>query len=59
MFLQALAVRAGITTKRDLAQICRDMYPQRVVYVLWVVMEVRSIAYMTNCLLLLVVYIHP
>ena len=44
MFLQALSVKAGIATGRDLAQICRDVFPDKVVYFLWIVMEVAIMA---------------
>ena len=39
IFLQALAVRQGLATERDLAQACRDSYPRPVVFVLWMVTE--------------------
>lgn len=39
MFLQALAVKQGIATERDLAQACRDSYPKWVVIILWVITE--------------------
>ena len=37
---QALAVRVGFATGRDLAQCCRDAYPKWLVYILWIAMEV-------------------
>ena len=39
MFLQALAVKQGIATQRDLAQACRDSYPKWAVIILWVITE--------------------
>ena len=39
IFLQALAVKQGLATERDLAQACRDSYPKWVVAPLWVIME--------------------
>jgi manganese transport protein len=39
MFLQALAVKQGIATERDLAQACRDSYPKWVVVILWIITE--------------------
>lgn len=32
ILLQALAVRLGIATRRDLAQACRDHYPSRAIW---------------------------
>jgi manganese transport protein len=39
IFLQALAVKLGIATGRDLAQACRDHYSRRTALVLWVLCE--------------------
>src|SRR5215203_4035461 len=44
ILLQALAVRLGIATGRDLAQACRDAYPRPVSFVLWVLCEIAIIA---------------
>ncbi len=44
MFLQVLALRLGLATKRDLAQACRDAYPQWVVWVLWIIIEIAICA---------------
>lgn len=44
IFLQALAVRQGIATERDLAQACRDSYPKPVVAVLWLIIEAAIVA---------------
>ncbi|MGH7584062.1 MAG: Nramp family divalent metal transporter, partial [Gemmatimonadales bacterium] len=40
MFLQALAVKLGIATGRDLAQACRDHYSKPVSFGLWVLCEI-------------------
>lgn len=44
IFLQGLALKAGLATNRDLAQICRDSYPQHVVTLLWIIMEIAICA---------------
>ena len=44
IFLQALAVKQGLATERDLAQACRDSYPKWVVAILWVIMETAIVA---------------
>lgn len=44
ILLQALAVRLGIATGRDLAQACRDAYPRPVGLALWVACELAIIA---------------
>lgn len=44
IFLQALAVRQGLATERDLAQACRDSYPKYIVVGLWVITEAAIIA---------------
>ena len=44
MFLQALCVRLGVATGRDLAQACRDAYPTWVVVLLWLSAEVAVAA---------------
>lgn len=44
IFLQALAVRQGLATERDLAQACRDSYPRFVVICLWLITEAAIIA---------------
>jgi len=40
ILLQALAVRLGVVTGRDLAQACRDHYGQRTSFALWLFAEV-------------------
>ncbi len=40
MFLQALSLKLGIATGRDLAQACREHYSRRTSIVLWVLCEV-------------------
>lgn len=44
MFLQAMAVRLGVATGRDLAQACRDAFPKPVCLLLWFTAEVAMIA---------------
>ena len=44
VLLQTLAARLGIVTGRDLAQACREQYPRRVVYVLWILCEIAIAA---------------
>ena len=44
ILLQALAVRLGIATGRDLAQACRAYYPRPVNYLLWFACELAIIA---------------
>jgi len=44
MVLQALALRLGIATGRDLAQACRDHYSRPVNFVLWVLCEIAIAA---------------
>jgi manganese transport protein len=44
ILLQALAVRLGIATGRDLAQACRAAYPRPVGFVLWIACELAIVA---------------
>ena len=44
ILLQALSVRLGIASGRDLAQACRDSYSRPVTFVLWVLCEVAIAA---------------
>lgn len=44
MLLQALSVKLGIVTGRDLAQACRDHYSRPVSFVLWVLCEIAIAA---------------
>ena len=44
VLLQALAARLGIATGRDLAQVCRDSFPQPVNLALWLACEAAIIA---------------
>ena len=44
MLLQALALRLGIATGRDLAQACRDHYSRPVNFVLWILCEIAIAA---------------
>ena len=44
MILQHLALKLGIVTRRDLAQACRDHYPAKVNFVLWILCEIAIAA---------------
>jgi manganese transport protein len=44
ILLQTLSARMGIVTGRDLAQACRDNFPRRISYILWVLCEVAIAA---------------
>jgi manganese transport protein len=44
ILLQALAVRVGIATERDLAQLCRERFPPAVSLALWVLAEIAICA---------------
>jgi manganese transport protein len=44
ILLQALALKLGIVTGRDLAQACRDHYSRRVSFVLWILCEIAIAA---------------
>jgi len=44
MLLQALSVRLGIATGRDLARACRDAYPRPVAVALWLFAEIGIVA---------------
>ena len=44
ILLQALAVKLGVATGRDLAQACRDHYSRTVSFILWVLCEVAIAA---------------
>lgn len=44
ILLQTLSARLGIVTSRDLAQACRETYPQQLSYALWILSEVAIAA---------------
>jgi manganese transport protein len=44
ILLQTLSARLGIVSGRDLAQACREHYPRRISYVLWVLCEIAIAA---------------
>lgn len=44
LLLQTLATRLGVVTGRDLAQACRERYPRRTVFGLWVLTEIAIAA---------------
>jgi manganese transport protein len=44
ILLQALCVRIGVATGRDLAQLCRERFPKVVAYPLWLLAEIAICA---------------
>lgn len=44
IFLQALCIKLGAVSERDLAQACRDAYPKWVCYILWILAEIAIAA---------------
>lgn len=44
IFLQALCIKLGAVSERDLAQACRDAYPKWVCYCLWLLAEIAIAA---------------
>src|ERR1700726_77271 len=44
MLFQALSAKLGIVTGRNLAEMCREQFPQPVVYMMWVVSEIAAMA---------------
>ena len=44
MLFQALSAKLGIVTGRNLAELCRDQFPAKVVFAMWVVSEVAAMA---------------
>src|ERR1700727_3165251 len=44
MLFQALSAKLGIVTGRNLAEMCRDHFPQHVVWAMWVVREIAAMA---------------
>lgn len=44
MLVQAMSAKLGIATGRNLAELCREMFPRRVVWVMWVLMELVAIS---------------
>ncbi|MFY9971694.1 MAG: Nramp family divalent metal transporter, partial [Roseiarcus sp.] len=44
MLFQALSAKLGIVTGRNLAELCREHFPQPIVYALWFVSEVAAMA---------------
>jgi len=44
MLFQALSAKLGIVTGRNLAEMCRDEFPQAVVWAMWVVSEIAAMA---------------
>jgi manganese transport protein len=44
MLFQGLSAKLGIVTGRNLAELCRDHFPQPVVWAMWVVSEIAAMA---------------
>jgi len=44
MLFQALSAKLGIVTGRNLAELCRDLYPRPLVWLLWFVSEIAAMA---------------
>jgi manganese transport protein len=44
MLFQALSAKLGIVTGRNLAEMCRDHFPQPIVWMMWVVSEIAAMA---------------
>src|SRR5271169_5005945 len=44
MLFQALSAKLGIVTGRNLAEMCREQFPQPVDWVMWVISEVAAMA---------------
>ncbi len=44
MLFQALSAKLGIVTGRNLAEMCRDQFPRPVVWAMWVVSEIATMA---------------
>jgi manganese transport protein len=44
MLYQALSAKLGIVTGKNLAELCREQFPQRVVWAMWAISEVAAMA---------------
>jgi manganese transport protein len=44
MLFQGLSAKLGIVTGRNLAEMCREQFPQPVVWVMWIVSEIAAMA---------------
>src|ERR1700726_3780649 len=44
MLFQALSAKLGIVTGRNLAEMCREQFPQPIVWAMWVVSEIAAMA---------------
>jgi manganese transport protein len=44
MLVQSLSAKLGIATGMNLAELCREKFPRRAVYVMWALMEVMAMA---------------
>lgn len=44
MLIQVLSAKLGIATGRNLAEVCRERFPRRLVWIMWALMELVAIA---------------
>ena len=44
MFYQALSAKLGIVSNQSLAELCRDHFPQPIVYAMWIASEIAAMA---------------
>jgi len=44
MLFQALSAKLGIVTGRNLAEMCREQFPQPIVWTMWVISEIAAMA---------------
>jgi NRAMP (natural resistance-associated macrophage protein)-like metal ion transporter len=44
MLFQALSAKLGIVTGRNLAEMCRERFPNPVVWIMWIVSEIAAMA---------------
>ncbi len=44
MLFQALSAKLGIVTGRNLAEMCRDQFPQPIVWAMWIISEIAAMA---------------
>jgi manganese transport protein len=44
MLFQALSAKLGIVTGRNLAEMCREQFPQPIVWAMWVISEIAAMA---------------
>jgi len=49
MLFQGLSAKLGIVTGRNLAEMCRDHFPQKLVWAMWLVSEVIAVPHAASC----------